>query len=78
MKKLNAYTTYLILIGWDGAISSLIFTVSVIYQVTVVGLDPLQLVLVGTVLEATAFSAKCPPVLSPMCTAASFQSLSAM
>ncbi len=60
MQKLNAYTTYLILNGWDGAISSFIFTVSAIYQVTVVGLDPLQLVLVGTMLEATAFLFEVP------------------
>lgn len=60
MKKLNAYTTYLVLNGWDGLISSLIFTVNMIYQATVVGLNPLQLVLVGTTLEATAFICEVP------------------
>ena len=60
MKRLNAYTTYLVLNGWDGAISSLIFTVNMIYQATVVGLNPLQLVLVGTTLEATAFLFEVP------------------
>ncbi|MBI5031125.1 MAG: MFS transporter [Chloroflexi bacterium] len=60
MKRLDAYTTYLILNGWDGLISSLIFTVNMIYQATVVGLNPLQLVLVGTVLEATAFICEVP------------------
>ncbi len=60
MKKLDAYTTYLILSGWDGAISWLIFTVSAIYQVTIVGLNPLQLVLVGTTLELTAFICEVP------------------
>lgn len=60
MKKLDAYTTYLILNGGDGLISSLIFTVNLIYQATVVGLDPLQLVLVGTTLEATAFLFEVP------------------
>jgi DHA3 family tetracycline resistance protein-like MFS transporter len=60
MKKLNAYTTYLLMTGWDGAISWLIFTVGPIYQVTVVGLNPLQLVLVGTTLEATAFIFEVP------------------
>ena len=60
MKQLNAYTTYLILNGWDGLISSLIFTVNMIYQATVVGLNPLQLVLVGTVLEGTAFICEVP------------------
>lgn len=60
MKRLNAYTTYLVLNGWDGAISSLIFTVNLIYQAMVVGLNPLQLVLVGTTLEATAFIFEVP------------------
>ena len=60
MKKLNAYTTYLILTGWDGSVAWFIFTVSSIYQATVVGLDPLQLVLVGTTLEATAFIFEVP------------------
>ncbi len=60
VKKLDAYTTYLILTGADGGISSLIFTVNMIYQATVVGLDPLQLVLVGTTLEVTAFLFEVP------------------
>jgi DHA3 family tetracycline resistance protein-like MFS transporter len=60
MKRLDAHTTYLILTGWDGAVAWLIFTVSAIYQVTVVGLNPLQLVLVGTTLEATAFIFEVP------------------
>jgi MFS transporter, DHA3 family, tetracycline resistance protein len=60
MKKLNAYRIYLILSGADGMISSVIFTVNMIYQVTVVGLNPLQLVLVGTTLEATAFIFEIP------------------
>jgi len=38
----------------------LIFTVNMVYQVTVVGLSPLQLVLVGTVLEATCFLFEVP------------------
>lgn len=60
LKKLDAYPTYLILSGADGLISSVIFTVNMIYQVTVVGLNPLQLVLVGTTLEATAFIFEIP------------------
>ncbi len=60
MKKLNAYPVYLILSGADGMISSVIFTVNMIYQATVVGLNPLQLVLVGTTLEATAFVFEIP------------------
>jgi DHA3 family tetracycline resistance protein-like MFS transporter len=50
----------LILSGADGLFSSVIFTVNMIYQVTVVGLNPLQLVLVGTTLEATAFIFEIP------------------
>ncbi len=60
MKKLNAYTTYLALSGLDGLIFSLISTVSLIYQVTLVHLDPLQLVLVGTTLELSAFLFEVP------------------
>ncbi|MEW5717071.1 MAG: MFS transporter [Chloroflexota bacterium] len=60
MKQLTAYTTYLTLTGADSALAWFIFTVSAIYQVTVVGLDPLQLVLVGTTLEATAFFFEVP------------------
>jgi MFS transporter, DHA3 family, tetracycline resistance protein len=60
LKKLDAYTTYLAMQGADGLISSVIFTVNMIYQATVVGLDPLQLVLVGTTLELTAFLFEVP------------------
>ncbi|MCI0477487.1 MAG: hypothetical protein L0Y55_14670, partial [Anaerolineales bacterium] len=60
MKKLDAYTTYLTMTGADSALAWFIFTVSAIYQVTVVGLDPLQLVLVGTTLEVTAFFFEVP------------------
>jgi DHA3 family tetracycline resistance protein-like MFS transporter len=56
----NAYTTYLTMIGVDSAIFWFIFTVNMIYQATVVGLDPLQLVLVGTTLEATVFFFEVP------------------
>ncbi|MBI5652039.1 MAG: MFS transporter [Chloroflexi bacterium] len=60
MNKLNAYATYLVMQGADGMISSVIFTVNMIYQATIVGLDPLQLVLVGTTLELTAFLFEVP------------------
>ncbi|HEX7588050.1 MAG TPA: MFS transporter [Anaerolineae bacterium] len=60
IKRISAYPIYLILSGADGMISSVIFTVNMIYQVTVVGLNPLQLVLVGTTLEATAFIFEIP------------------
>jgi len=51
---------YLILSAGQAVCFSLIFTVNMIYQATVVGLDPLQLVLVGTVLEATCFLFEIP------------------
>jgi DHA3 family tetracycline resistance protein-like MFS transporter len=51
---------YLILNGVAALLFSLIFTVDMIYQVTMVGLSPLQLVLVGTTLEATAFLFEIP------------------
>lgn len=36
-------------------VSRTIFTISAIYYVQIVGMDPLQLVLVGTVLEVAYF-----------------------
>lgn len=54
MKKLNAYAVYLIFHGSFSFIFSLIVTVNMVYQVTTVGLNPLQLVLVGTALELSA------------------------
>ena len=60
MRKLNAYTTYLLLNGMDGLTFSLVSTVSLVYQATMVGLDPLQMVLVGTTLEFSAFVFEVP------------------
>ncbi len=59
-KGMSAYWVFLI---YEGAISfllSMIFTASMIYQVTMVGLSPLQLVLVGTTLEAAVFLFEIP------------------
>lgn len=50
-------------VGLQGAwafLWSLAFTLSLVYQVDVVGLSPLQLIIVGTVLEATCFLAEIP------------------
>jgi len=58
--KLDAYRVYLILEGAAALIYSVIFTVSMVYQVSVARLNPLQLVLVGTVLEATVFLFEVP------------------
>lgn len=55
-----AYRIYLILEGATAFLFSMIFTASSVYQVTVAGLTPLQLVLVGTTLEITAFLFEVP------------------
>jgi DHA3 family tetracycline resistance protein-like MFS transporter len=59
-KRLGASTTYLILGGASSFFFSLIVTVNLIYQQQVAHLNPLQLVLVGTVLETTAFFTQVP------------------
>jgi DHA3 family tetracycline resistance protein-like MFS transporter len=59
-KKIGAFTVYLILRFCASLLFSLIFTVNLIYHVTVVELTPLQLVLVGTILEATVFVFEVP------------------
>jgi DHA3 family tetracycline resistance protein-like MFS transporter len=59
-RKRDAYAVYLLSEGAAALFYSLIFTVSSLYQVLVVGLDPLQLVLVGTTLEVVAFCFEVP------------------
>jgi MFS family permease len=56
----NSVPVYLVLATGQAICFSLFFTVQLIYQVTVVGLDPLQMVLVGTVLEVTCFLFEVP------------------
>ena len=60
MKRLNGYTVFL----FEGFVSALlfemIFTASTLYQVQTIGLNPLQLVLVGTVLETVCFLSQVP------------------
>ncbi len=51
--RLDAYIAYLILVGVGSVLRGLIYTVVAVYYVSVVRMNPLQLVLVGTVLEAT-------------------------
>ncbi|MBN1261563.1 MAG: MFS transporter [Anaerolineae bacterium] len=53
-------TVYLILQFCTALFLSLIFNVNMIYQVTTVGLTPLQLVLVGTILESSVFIFEIP------------------
>ncbi|MGH2616839.1 MAG: MFS transporter, partial [Thermomicrobiales bacterium] len=56
----NPVPVYLVLMAGQALCFSLFFTVQLIYQVTVVGLDPFQMVLVGTVLEVTCFLFEVP------------------
>jgi DHA3 family tetracycline resistance protein-like MFS transporter len=58
--RVKPFTVYLILETTSSLLFSLIFTVNMLYQVMVVGLSPLQLVLVGTILEATVFFFEIP------------------
>lgn len=60
MRKLGAYQVYLILEGASALLYSMIFAASSVYQVTVAGLTPLQLVLVGTTLETAVFLFEIP------------------
>ena len=60
MRKLDAYNVFLSLEGARALIFGMIFTASIVYQVTVAGLSPLQLVLVGTTLEASVFIFEVP------------------
>jgi DHA3 family tetracycline resistance protein-like MFS transporter len=57
---MGPFTVYLVLQFTASLLFSLIFTVNMLYQVTVVQLSPLQLVLVGTILEATVFLFEIP------------------
>ena len=59
-RKWDAYRIYLIYEGWASLVMSMIFTAGMVYQITVAGLSPLQLVLVGTTLEVTAFLCEIP------------------
>ncbi|MEK6221099.1 MAG: MFS transporter [Chloroflexota bacterium] len=60
MKKLNAVLVYLIISVVSGLAGKIAFTTSIIYRVQEVGLDALQLVLVGTTLELAVFLFEIP------------------
>src|SRR5664279_6191056 len=59
-RKSDSYRVYLILSGAAALFFSTIFTVNLVYQAQVVGLTPLQLVLVGTTLETVCFLFEIP------------------
>lgn len=58
--KADAYKLYLAMSGIQSFAMTMVFTVNLVYQVKQVGLNPLQLVLVGTCLELTAFLMEIP------------------
>jgi DHA3 family tetracycline resistance protein-like MFS transporter len=60
LKKPDPLILYLAIAGGVAFFNSMIFMVSSLYQVTVAELTPLQLVLVGTGLEATVFLFEVP------------------
>ena len=51
---MRAKTVYILISFCSSFLFTVIFTVNMVYQVETVGLGPLQLVLVGTILELTA------------------------
>lgn len=59
-KNISQTLIYLIYSGASALFFSLVFTVSQIYRIEKLGLNPLQLVLVGTVLEASCFIFEIP------------------
>lgn len=59
-RGLPAYRVYLIRSFTGALFSTMVFTVAGIYAVTVAELNPLQLVLIGTALEASAFVFEVP------------------
>jgi MFS transporter, DHA3 family, tetracycline resistance protein len=59
-RRFNAYSVYLTLSFAYGLASMTIFTTNLFYQLEVAKLNPLQLVLVGTVLEGSCFICQVP------------------
>jgi DHA3 family tetracycline resistance protein-like MFS transporter len=60
MKNPRAYHVYLVMNAAFALAAAVMFTVMSVYFVTGVGMDPLQLVLVGTALEGTVFVFEIP------------------
>jgi MFS transporter, DHA3 family, tetracycline resistance protein len=57
---MSPYRLYLFINGLGSFAGTTAFTLNLVYQATVVGLSPLQLVLVGTVMETVCFVAQVP------------------
>ncbi len=58
--RLNPKLVFMLMTAGSSLFYDLVFTVNMVYQVTIVGLNPLQLVLVGTTLEVTAMLFEIP------------------
>lgn len=58
--KFNAFTIYLLIAALGSFATNLIFSMSMVYQIETVKLNPLQLVLVGTSLEVACFVGQIP------------------
>ena len=58
--KLNARTVYIFIEFSASVFFAMMFTVTSLYEVTVAGLTPVQLILVGTTLEISAFVFEVP------------------
>ena len=58
--KLNARTVYIFVEFSASVFFAMMFTVTSLYEATVAGLTPVQLILVGTVLEISAFVFEVP------------------
>jgi len=59
-RRIQPFTLYLILCFSSDFLFWLIFTIDLVYHVTVVELTPFQLVIVGTILEASTFAFEIP------------------
>lgn len=57
---MSAYRIFLLMSVVNAVALDMAFTLNIVYQSEVVGLDPLQLVLVGTVLEVVLFGSQIP------------------
>jgi len=60
LKKAEAYKLFLFFSAVQAFALTTVFTINLVYQVKQVGLNPLQLVLIGTTLELTAFLMEVP------------------
>ena len=60
MKRPNAFTVYVVTDGINAFFWMMTVTANLVYQATVVGLSPLQLVLVGTLLEVVVLVFEVP------------------